>query len=104
MFLVGIAGLAGNGISIWTFSRQRVHRIFHNLLLVLAIFDIVSTDRSSAGDENCGLQDPFAFRMNHAIFVAKKMPVGNSARVHIRKFVKKNSAERLLSLFYHHYY
>ncbi len=43
VLVVGIAGLAGNGISIWTFSRQRVHRIFHNLLLALALFDIVST-------------------------------------------------------------
>eukprot|EP00095_Tigriopus_kingsejongensis_P005175 maker-scaffold237_size242172-snap-gene-1.31 protein:Tk05175 transcript:maker-scaffold237_size242172-snap-gene-1.31-mRNA-1 annotation:"fmrfamide receptor" len=41
IFIVGIIGLVGNGISIWTFSRQRVHRIFHNLLLVLAIFDIL---------------------------------------------------------------
>lgn len=42
IFIIGIIGLVGNGISIWTFSRQRIHRIFHNLLLVLAIFDIVS--------------------------------------------------------------
>lgn len=38
---VGTLGLLGNCASIWTFSRQRVHRVFHNLLLVLAIFDIV---------------------------------------------------------------
>jgi hypothetical protein len=41
ILVVGILGLFGNIISIWTFSKQRVHRIFHNLLLVLAIFDIV---------------------------------------------------------------
>ena len=42
IFVFGIIGLLGNGISIWTFWRQRVHRIFHNLLLSLAIFDMVS--------------------------------------------------------------
>ena len=42
ILIVGVIGVFGNGVSIWTFSRQRVHRIFHNLLLVLAIFDIVS--------------------------------------------------------------
>ena len=42
IFIVGIIGLFGNGVSIWTFWRQRVHRIFHNLLLILAIFDMVS--------------------------------------------------------------
>ena len=42
IFIIGLLGLVGNAISIWTFSRQRVHRIFHNLLLVLALFDIVS--------------------------------------------------------------
>ena len=42
IFIVGIIGLFGNGVSVWTFWRQRVHRIFHNLLLILAIFDMVS--------------------------------------------------------------
>ena len=42
VFIIGNIGLLGNGISVYTFSKQRVHRIFHNLLLVLAIFDIVS--------------------------------------------------------------
>ena len=42
IFVVGNIGLLGNGVSIWTFSKQRVHRIFHNLLLVLALFDMVS--------------------------------------------------------------
>ena len=41
IFVFGIIGLLGNGVSIWTFWRQRVHRIFHNLLLSLAIFDMV---------------------------------------------------------------
>ncbi len=47
VLVVGVAGVVGNGASVWTFSRQRVHRIFHNLLLVLAIFDIVRTVRYS---------------------------------------------------------
>ena len=42
ILIVGVIGVVGNGVSLWTFWRQRVHRIFHNLLLVLAIFDIVS--------------------------------------------------------------
>ena len=42
ILIIGILGLLGNCISIWSFSRQKVHRIFHNLLLILAIFDIVS--------------------------------------------------------------
>eukprot|EP00093_Oithona_nana_P010296 10296.XXX_11224_14252_1 [CDS] Oithona nana genome sequencing. len=41
IFIVGIIGLFGNGVSVWTFWRQRVHRIFHNLLLILAIFDMI---------------------------------------------------------------
>ena len=43
IFIVGIIGLLGNATSVWTFWRQPVHRIFHNLLLTLAIFDSVST-------------------------------------------------------------
>ena len=38
-FLVGIFG---NCFSVIVFSRQKVHRIFHHLLLLLALFDIVS--------------------------------------------------------------
>ena len=41
IFLIGCIGLFGNVISIWTFSRQPLHRIFHNLLLVLTIYDTV---------------------------------------------------------------
>ena len=37
-----LVGLFGNGFSIVIFSRQKVHRIFHHLLLLLAIFDMVS--------------------------------------------------------------
>ena len=37
-----MVGLFGNGFSIVIFSRQKVHRIFHHLLLLLAIFDMVS--------------------------------------------------------------
>ena len=43
ILVVGVVGLLGNLTSIYTFSRQKVHRIFHNLLLFLAIFDVVST-------------------------------------------------------------
>ena len=39
--IVGIFGLVGNGLSMLIFYRQRVHKIFHNLLLTLAIFDTV---------------------------------------------------------------
>ena len=37
-----VIGLFGNSFSIVIFSRQKVHRIFHHLLLLLAIFDMVS--------------------------------------------------------------
>jgi hypothetical protein len=42
ILVLGLLGLLGNCISIYTFSKQCVHRIFHNLLLALAMFDIVS--------------------------------------------------------------
>ena len=42
ILVIGLVGLLGNIASIWTFSRQRIHRTFHNLLLVLTIFDTVS--------------------------------------------------------------
>ena len=38
-----LVGLFGNSFSIVIFSRQKVHRIFHHLLLLLAIFDMVSS-------------------------------------------------------------
>ena len=41
ILVIGLVGLLGNMASIWTFSRQRIHRTFHNLLLVLTIFDTV---------------------------------------------------------------
>ena len=37
-----LVGMFGNSFSVIVYSRQKVHRIFHNLLLLLAIFDIVS--------------------------------------------------------------
>ena len=37
-----LIGLFGNSFSIVIFARQKVHRIFHHLLLLLAIFDMVS--------------------------------------------------------------
>ena len=39
--VVGSTGLVGNIYSLFLFARQKVHRIFHNLLLLLAIFDLV---------------------------------------------------------------
>jgi hypothetical protein len=35
----------GNSYSLFLFARQKVHRIFHNLLFLLAIFDLVSEAR-----------------------------------------------------------
>jgi len=39
--IVGSLGLVGNSCSLFLFARQKVHRIFHNLLFLLAIFDLV---------------------------------------------------------------
>ena len=41
ILVVGCFGLLGNSFSLVLFSRQKVHRIFHNLLLTLTIFDLV---------------------------------------------------------------
>ena len=38
-----VIGLVGNGLAIVIFSRQKIHQTFHNLFLLLAIFDLVST-------------------------------------------------------------
>ena len=70
IFIVGIIGLFGNGVSIWTFWRQRVHRIFHNLLLILAIFDMVS-DWSPPSD------------------LCKKRPRKNLSLLHISKIMPR---------------
>ncbi len=40
--LVGLLGLVGNTCSVLIFARQRIQRVFHHLLLQLAIFDAVS--------------------------------------------------------------
>ena len=42
IFIAFLVGMFGNCFSVMVYSRQKVHRIFHNLLLLLAIFDIVS--------------------------------------------------------------
>ena len=42
ILVVGGFGLLGNSFSVVLFSRQKVHRIFHNLLLTLSLFDLVS--------------------------------------------------------------
>ena len=38
---VGVVGLLGNCCSVLVFARQRIQRVFHHLLLALAIFDAV---------------------------------------------------------------
>ena len=42
MMIAGIIGLFGNSCSLRLFSRKKDHKIFHHLLLLLAIFDLVS--------------------------------------------------------------
>ena len=42
LLLISVIGLFGNSCSVVTCARQRVQRIFHRLLLVLASFDTVS--------------------------------------------------------------
>ena len=42
LFIVGAIGLVGNSCSVVTFARQRIQRVFHRLLLILATFDAVS--------------------------------------------------------------
>ena len=41
--IIGTIGLIGNLYSLKVYGRQKEHRLFHHLLLQLAIFDIVST-------------------------------------------------------------
>ena len=41
IFVAFLVGVVGNGFSVVVFSRQKVHRIFHHLLLLLSIFDMV---------------------------------------------------------------
>ena len=60
IFIFGVVGLFGNGVSVYTFWRQRVHRIFHNLLLSLAIFDMVS-DKYKSGPVEHAEQLPTTF-------------------------------------------
>ena len=43
LMLISSIGLIGNSCSVVTCARQRVQRIFHRLLLVLATFDTVSS-------------------------------------------------------------
>jgi hypothetical protein len=50
IFIAGNIGILGNCISIRTFSRQKVHRIFHNLLLTLAIFDLVKLTKNHSSE------------------------------------------------------
>ena len=44
IFIAFLVGVVGNGFSVMVFSRQKVHRIFHHLLLLLSIFDMVSNN------------------------------------------------------------
>jgi hypothetical protein len=43
LLVVGLIGLVGNTCSIAIFARQRIQRVFHHLLLMLAAFDAVSS-------------------------------------------------------------
>ena len=43
---VSIIGLFGNFYSLKIYARQKDHRVFHHLLLQLALFDIVSKKNS----------------------------------------------------------
>ena len=42
MFLVGCLGLVGNVFSVVLLLKQKVRKTFHNLLLLLCWFDMVS--------------------------------------------------------------
>ena len=42
ILIIGLIGIFGNSCSMVLFSRQKVHRIFHHLLLLLTCFDMVS--------------------------------------------------------------
>jgi hypothetical protein len=42
ILVIGCIGLLGNSLSLILFSRQLKHKIFHNLLFTLTIFDMVS--------------------------------------------------------------
>ena len=42
ILIIGLIGVFGNSCSMVLFSRQKVHRIFHHLLLLLSCFDMVS--------------------------------------------------------------
>ncbi|TRY76422.1 hypothetical protein TCAL_15948 [Tigriopus californicus] len=39
LMVLGVIGLVGNTCSMALFARQRIQRVFHHLLLLLAIFD-----------------------------------------------------------------
>ncbi|TRY71961.1 hypothetical protein TCAL_14087 [Tigriopus californicus] len=41
ILIIGLFGLLGSGFSFVLFSRQKVHRTFHNLLLTLTTFDLI---------------------------------------------------------------
>ena len=41
ILIIGLIGVFGNSCSMVLFSRQKVHRIFHHLLLLLSVFDLV---------------------------------------------------------------
>ena len=43
ILIIGLIGVFGNSCSMVLFSRQKVHRIFHHLLLLLSVFDLVRT-------------------------------------------------------------
>ena len=43
LLIIAIVGLAGNLMAIFTILSQKVQKTFHDLLLVLTVFDMVCT-------------------------------------------------------------
>ena len=46
LLLVAVVGLIGNVVCFTTICRQKVQKLFHNLLLLLTTFDMVILDYS----------------------------------------------------------
>jgi hypothetical protein len=46
ILIIGLIGMLGNSCSMVLFSKQKVHRIFHHLLLLLSCFDMVRKNKT----------------------------------------------------------
>ena len=44
ILIIGLIGVFGNSCSMVLFSRQKVHRIFRHLLLLLSVFDAINRE------------------------------------------------------------